>query len=466
MHLTLPDNTIINPPPATTRLLNAPPSWKVWSTMQDATHPPLYFLALRLWRNLTGESDLASRLLSVLCSLAAIAFLYDTTTRLHGHTAAIWAAIIMAIASPQIEYAQATRNYAFLLMTSLAACSALTRIEINGPRIIYLLWLTAALLATALTHYFSIGALLALFAYAALRFRGPARWKTLATFFAAGLFFLILWLPHLRAHLHTFSVPERTTEFLYDPHPGHILRTLKTLATLPMMLLINLPSNSPVWTAIGALIFILILSPLGRRTDLLLWWLWLAGVIGSLAALDLLRNTQQLPFTRYTLLAGPALYALIAAVPARWGKLTPHLIPAAIALVCAIALPHVYERNRPDFQDLAKLLDQAGPNDLLIFAAPAKRQTAPAELFLGYSHYSNPLHRSPILLMTDTLPPQVTAQFQNFQHIWLINASPEILPTQILPNYAALGPAQTRFPATIWQILPKPQATTRPAAKP
>jgi uncharacterized membrane protein len=85
--------------------------------MQDATHPPLYFFLLRLWRDI-ADGDLSSRLLSVLCSLAAIAFLYDTVSKLNGPTAAMYAALLMAIAVPQIEYAQATRNYTLLLLTS------------------------------------------------------------------------------------------------------------------------------------------------------------------------------------------------------------------------------------------------------------------------------------------------------------------------------------------------------------
>jgi hypothetical protein len=347
-------------------------------------------------------------------------------------------------------------------MTSLAACSALIRIEQSAPRIGYLIWLTLALLATALTHYFSIGALLALFAYAIIRLRGPARYKTLAAFLASAILFLILWGPHLFEHLHNFSSPERTTEFLYDPAPGHILRVFKTFLTLPTAFLINLPSASPIWTALGAAILLLIFSPIGRRRDLLLWTLYFAGTVSLILTLDLLRSTQQLIFTRYTLIAAPALYALIAAVSARLGKIATHAIPATLALVCVFALPRLYDQPRPDFQDLAHLLDQASPRDLLIFAAPSKRATAPAELYLGYSHYANPQHRCPIVLMTGALSPEIRAHFKDFQSIWLINASPEILPTQLLPDNAFLGPAPTRFPATIWQVVPKPKATTRP----
>jgi len=67
--------------------------------------------------------------------------------------------------------------------------------------------------------------------------------------------------------------------------------------------------------------------------------------------------------------------------------------------------------------------------------------------------------------MTDTLSPQVRAQFANYQNLWLINASPAILPTQILPAYAFVPAGPTKFPATIWQVVAKPKAVTRPSAR-
>jgi hypothetical protein len=468
VHLTLPPNTIIDPTPATTTLLDAPPAWKVWSTMQQVTHPPLYFLALRLWRSLAGEDDFTSRMFSVICSLAAIALLYEITYRLSGRTTAIWAALIMTIAIPQIDYAQATRNYAFLLMVSLAACSALIRIEQIGPRLWYLIWLALALLATALSHYFAMGALLSLFAHALIRLRGKIRLKVLGTFVIAALIYLVIWGPYLKDHLQTFSSKELTTSFLYSNPSGHGIFILRLLVILPASLLIGNQTLSFFWlTFISVIILILILFPLvrhkDRRPDLLLWYLWLAGSIGFLVALDLIRTTHQIGFLRYTLIASPALYALLAAVPARFGRIATHAIPALAAFICVLSLPKAYPSPPNDFRELAALLDQAGPRDLLIFAAPTKYPGAPADLFLGYSHYANPRRRPPILIITDTLSPEVSAAISNYPHAWLINASMEILPTQILPTHAARGPAPTKFAATVWEILPKP--TTQPTEK-
>src|SRR5205814_10396952 len=130
--------------------------------------------------------------------------------------------------------------------------------------------------------------------------------------------------------------------------------------------------------------------------------------------------------------------------------------------ICAICLPPAYTDPHADFQELARLLDDAGERDLLIFAAPTLYSGAAADLFLGYSHYANPRHRPPVLIMTDSLSPQVRDKISRYPHVWLINASSDVLPTQLLPDFAARGPLQTRFAATIWEILPKPKPATRP----
>ena len=328
---------------------------------------------------------------------------------------------------------------------------ALIRIEQIGPRLGYLIWFGLALLGTALTHYFSIGALsrpLRLLHDPPPR---PGAIQNARRLRRRRILFLLLWAPQLLAHLRQFLLPGRTTEFLYDAPNGHLARVLTNFVSLPIVHLINLPSPSIIWPILGAALFILILSSIARRRDLLFWWLYLAGTIGLILLLDLTRGTQQLFFTRYTLIASPALFALLRRRPRALEK-SPPRHPRRPRSSLHVYLPRLYNQNRPDFQDLARLLDQTGRRDLLIFAAPTKGPAAPAQLYLGYSHYSNPQHHSAIILMTDMLPPDVQKHFSSYQNIWLINASPEILPTQLLPDHAFQGPAQTRFPATIWKV--------------
>src|SRR5436190_8176623 len=67
------------------------PWWTVATKLaRDDNHPPLYFLVVRVWRDIAGDSDAALRSLSVLFALGAIVLLYDAVRVLHGPSAGLW----------------------------------------------------------------------------------------------------------------------------------------------------------------------------------------------------------------------------------------------------------------------------------------------------------------------------------------------------------------------------------------
>jgi uncharacterized membrane protein len=105
-------------------------------------------------------------------SLAAVALMFIVVRELSGETAALWAALLMALAGPQVQYAQEARNYAMLLVEGLGAAAALVLIERRGPTRWRELALVVCLLAMTLTHYFALGTILSLAIYAAVRLRG------------------------------------------------------------------------------------------------------------------------------------------------------------------------------------------------------------------------------------------------------------------------------------------------------
>ena len=88
-------------------------------------HPPGYYWLLGGWRLLTGTSEFALRSLSVFASLLSIAFAYALGKRLFGWTAAITAAILVALNTFSIYYAQEARMYALLALWSAASLWAL-----------------------------------------------------------------------------------------------------------------------------------------------------------------------------------------------------------------------------------------------------------------------------------------------------------------------------------------------------
>ncbi|MCW0209087.1 MAG: glycosyltransferase family 39 protein, partial [Achromobacter sp.] len=77
-------------------------------------HPPGYYWLLGGWRLLAGTSEFALRALSVFASLLSIAFAAALGRRLFGWGAALSAALLIALNTFSIYYAQEARMYALL----------------------------------------------------------------------------------------------------------------------------------------------------------------------------------------------------------------------------------------------------------------------------------------------------------------------------------------------------------------
>ncbi|MEW5977535.1 MAG: glycosyltransferase family 39 protein [Acidobacteriota bacterium] len=88
--------------------------------------PPLYFLAEKLVVDLRGVDEVSLRLVSVLASLATVGLAYAIARKLCGFEVALTGALLLAVNSTQIVYAQNARPYAFCLMLSCTSVLFLT----------------------------------------------------------------------------------------------------------------------------------------------------------------------------------------------------------------------------------------------------------------------------------------------------------------------------------------------------
>ncbi|MGA2442997.1 MAG: hypothetical protein ABSH08_18750, partial [Tepidisphaeraceae bacterium] len=84
LHDHLPPNVIHYDQPLLTGIDNAAPWWSICTHLSGVTHPPLYFVVLRWWIDLFGNSAAAIRSLSVIFSLAGIVVFFDLCRFLHG----------------------------------------------------------------------------------------------------------------------------------------------------------------------------------------------------------------------------------------------------------------------------------------------------------------------------------------------------------------------------------------------
>lgn len=130
-----------------------------WHYVRLESHPPLYYLILRLWLAVfapTGaatEADLAARFLSAILSACIVPVAGVTAWRLRGPSCGAFTSLVFAVLPPLVRYGQEARMYAAsALLAAIALASALLYAHTLRPR--YVAVYTAALIVAFYTHYY------------------------------------------------------------------------------------------------------------------------------------------------------------------------------------------------------------------------------------------------------------------------------------------------------------------------
>lgn len=118
-------------------------------------HPPLYFMLLKLWISLAGDSVFAARAFSLLTGLPGVALAYNVARRYAGRTAGWVAAGLAATAAVFVTYAQEVRVYALLPVMTLLMLALAGRVSRRPEK--RGLWAALALVEAValLLHYLS-----------------------------------------------------------------------------------------------------------------------------------------------------------------------------------------------------------------------------------------------------------------------------------------------------------------------
>lgn len=127
-----------------------------WQAMiVDAVHPPLYYLLLRPWLTLVGDSEFALRFPSALAGVLTVALLLRVGRDWLGERAAGWAALLLALNPLHVWYGQEARMYALLGLSSLVVLAAFWRVLRRRRRGDWVILGVLSALAYV-THYFAL----------------------------------------------------------------------------------------------------------------------------------------------------------------------------------------------------------------------------------------------------------------------------------------------------------------------
>lgn len=303
-------------------------------------HPPLFYILLKIWMNLFGDSAAAVRSLSVVASLAAVVSVFRLVAPRYGGQVALTTTLLMSVSAHQIFFAQEARMYPLVMALVLGALRGYAQWREHGIErgLAVYVWLA---LAAMYCHYFAVLAVVAVNAHflwsawgvtrAATR-RQARRWVI-----AQGVIGLLYapWIEILLAQMQrgqTWRKPLTLADagwqvvgYFQEAMLGHAvyLDHVREWFTRLVVENVHLPGSffwQPLTFNIGFILFLTVLMSLGvwhllklARTDVraALPVLFLALPLLLASALSLRKGSMEL--ARYLMFTTPAVWFFTAA---------------------------------------------------------------------------------------------------------------------------------------------------------
>ncbi len=160
-------------------------------------HPPLYYISLKTWISLAGESDFSMRLLSIWATLGAGAFVYRLAKDIAQTAFAGASAALILCSFGFIQYyAHETHNYGFFVLFSSMILAFFFRWLKHPASRLYSVGLGVSIVLLMYTHYYSAFLIIGLTVYALIVFRKRiARFRHLLIIELASALAYIPWIP-------------------------------------------------------------------------------------------------------------------------------------------------------------------------------------------------------------------------------------------------------------------------------
>lgn len=182
-------------------------------------HPPLYYLVVHGWMRVFGRSEIAVRSLSLLFGLASVVAVYLLATEMYDKQAGSVAALLMAVSSFQIQFAQTARMYSMLVFLSTLSIYFYVR-TLNEHTVDNRVGYALTTLLMLLTHIYAVFVVLAQLLHLGYKLFDWAQLaqvkKWLVTESMAGVFF-IPWLGLVLLPNYLFASNDSEVRWLSEP---------------------------------------------------------------------------------------------------------------------------------------------------------------------------------------------------------------------------------------------------------
>lgn len=347
------------------------------------THPPLFYVSLKLWTQCFGNGVVSGRLLSAIFGVLSVVGMYAFVReayRTDGNLVrsrfdeadlpAVVAATMLAVAPLQVFWALQIRMYSLSMAMTLWSSYLLIR-ALRPDRCTGLSWAayTLSAILLAYSHIFGMFILMAQFAYAFIySWGGAGRFLRIGRVILSGCCVVIAWLPWLPVFLqqrnrvhHEFYLPKPSWSLL-----GTTMHELWAGVNIPHSMVIGLI------IAQASLLLLLILIVGRRSADTLVA---LSAVVPVVGAFVISSISQPIVTARYFMFSQVFLIAAISLVICRAsGIWRVGLIVVVVGAVCALSAEHYWWRERiaglPGMRAAVARLNSSRGKDPLVVCNP------------------------------------------------------------------------------------------------
>lgn len=356
-----------NPPATPNRVIRA--------TLLSDTSPPLYYLLLYVWTLIVGTSDIALRLFSITCYLAAFPILAAVARRAGGERSVIPACVLLAFSPMGLYFSGEGRMYSLLLLLIIGTAWTCLILRERGTTIRhFVLWIVLSV-AGFLTHYFFALPWLGMVLFLFLRPGKLDRWRLLICLCLVGLL-LLPW--YVTAA--TVSSQWRVTQGWLSLHPTGYNRSRAIRNQIVQFFSGGGTGFTQFrrWSSVLSLfLFMLIAGTAAWRLrwqafqgSRLMLWLWFVVATGTPFLIDLLSGTYFINNARYALPALPAAYLLAGMGIACFADRTATIVLVLIVISWADVVVTMFRENSRSgepFRAIAQSITASNtPADLIL----------------------------------------------------------------------------------------------------
>lgn len=344
-------------------------------------HPPLYYLLLKLWVTGWGVSEISTRLLSVMCGLLTVYFVYLIATKISSKRVGVLASILLVTSGLHIYYSQEARMYSMTTFFAVLSVYYFLKIIKEGGVGDWLIF-SLSLLLIASTDYVAILIITVFWIYGIITRKDSLWWKKFVMSHIILIIFGLLWSPTFQSQfiggLSATSVSPLWSQVLGQT-------TLKNIFLIPVKFIIGRMGveNKVLYGLVVGVLGVIYGYPIVKaiRGHKLIW-LWLTTPI--LLGIVISFFIPILSYFRF-LFVLPAFYILIAIGSE---KLNKYWITTIVVINLVFSLVYLLNPkfHREDWRGLVNVVDShlGSAKDVIVFPSTAQR-----EAFLYYNQQKN-----------------------------------------------------------------------------